>query len=269
MLPRCVVRLSASSLDYIDVSWEIPPTGRSTLGYRYQVLRGESPAGPFDPVTEPLTDRFHVRDYIAPRKMAWRNLYYVVRLSFADEHTDSEPTALRARLPLDALEMIRLNSLLFREFTGRPVLVYQVRTFGERCAVCYDATTQRRLVANCAHCYGSTFARGYHYPIYAYVQISPETRATQPTEAIQTQQSTTQARMSIYPIVKQGDLLVEREGTRWRVQNVQFTERLRAPVQQVLTITRVPEGDIEYRLPVVWADDVATSPRSFETRDEL
>jgi hypothetical protein len=269
MLPKCAVRLDATSLEYIDVSWTIPSTAKSTLAYKFTVLRGESPAGPFDPVTDALVDRFHIRDYIAPRKMAWRNLDYVVRLSYGDESTESDPVALQARPPLDALEMIRLNSLLFREFTGRPTLIYQLRTFGERCAVCYDAVTQRRLVANCAHCYGSSFARGYHYPIYAYVQISPETRAPQPTETILTQQATTQARMSIYPIVKAGDLLVELEGARWRVQNVQFTERLRAPVQQILAITRVPEGDVEYKLPVNWDASVQTSPRSFTTRDEL
>lgn len=268
MLPRCVVHLGATSLEYIDVSWEIPATSKSTLNYQFQVLRGESPAGPFDPVTDLLVDRYHVRDYIAPRKMAWRNLYYVVRLVCGAETSESEPVALRARPPLDALEMIRLNSLLFREYTGRPTLIYQARTFGERCTVCYDATTQRRLTANCSHCYGSTYARGYHYPIYAYVQISPETRGPQPLETLQTQQAQTQARMSIYPIVKQGDLMVELEGTRWRVQNVQFTERLRSPVQQVINVTRVPEGDIEYKLPVVW-DDVQTSPRSFSTKDEL
>jgi hypothetical protein len=269
MLPTCNVRLEASSLEHIDVFWSIPTTTRSTLGYTYQVLRSESPSGPFDPVTEPLHDRFHIRDYIAPRKMAWRYLHYVVRLAHEGAYADSAPITLQARPPLDALEMIRLNSLLFREFTGRPTLVYQLRTFGERCAVCYDSVTQRRLTANCAHCYGSTFARGYHYPIYAYVQISPETRAPQPQETLQTHQATTQARMSIYPIVKSGDLIIEREGARWRVQSVQFTERLRAPVQQILTITRVPEGDAEYKLPVVWDADVPTSPRSFTTRDEL
>jgi hypothetical protein len=269
MLPRCAVRLDATSLEYIDVSWEIANTAQRTLDFTYQVLRGESPAGPFDAVTDPLRDRFHVRDYIAPRKMAWRNLYYVVRVRGGDETADTEPVALRARPPLDALEMVRLNSLLFREYTGRPVLIYQARTFGERCQNCYDATTQRRLVANCRNCYGTTYARGYHYPIYAYVQISPETRAPQPTDTIQTQQAGTQARMSIYPLVKHGDLFIEREGARWRVQSVQLTERLRSPVQQILTVSRVPEGDIEYALPVVWDDAVPTSPRSFATKDEL
>jgi hypothetical protein len=261
-LPVCAVRLEATSLEYIDVFWSIPNTQQRTLGYTYQVLRGESPAGPFDPVTEPLTDRFHIRDYIAPRKMAWRNLYYVVRLRSGEDSTESEPVALRARPPLDALEMIRLNSLLFREYTGRPVLIYQTRTFGERCSNCYDNTTQRRLLANCRNCYGTTYARGYHYPVYAYVQISPETRAPTPTDTIQTQQALTQARLSIYPLVKQGDLFIEREGTRWRVQSVQLTERLRAPVQQIVSITRVPEGDVEYNLPAVW-DNIETSPRSF------
>ena len=269
-LPRCAVTLDASSVDYIDVSWAVPDQRRSALGFTFQVLRGESAGGPFDPVTERLVDRYHVRDYIAPRRMHWRDLHYVVRTEADGEPpVDSEPVSLRARPPIDALEMIRLNSLLFREYVGRPCLVYALRTFGERCTACYDAVTQRRLVGSCRNCYGTSFVRGYHYPQYAYIQIEPEQRTTQTSENMRVQQANARARMSIYPLIKPGDLLVEREGIRHRVLDVSLTERLRAPVQQMLTLYRLTPNDIEYQLPAQWREDVATSPRSFKTESDL
>lgn len=269
--PRCDVRLDASSVDYIDVTWTVGDARVSALTYTFQVLRGESSGGPFEPVTERLSDRYHIRDYIAPRRMHWRDLYYVVRTEDGSgEVVDSEPVSLRARPPLDALEMIRLNSLLFKEYVGRPCLIYALRTFGERCTQCYDAVTQRRLVGSCRNCYGTSFIRGYHYPQYAYVQIEPEQqRTTQTQEAMKTQQATTTARMSIYPLVKVGDLLVEREGVRHRVLNVAHTERLRAPVQQILSLYRITPNDIEYQIPVQWRDDIETSPRSYKTESDL
>jgi hypothetical protein len=268
-LPQCSVQLDASSADFIDVSWTIRDPAFDALTCTFQVLRGESAAGPFDPVTEPLIDIYHVRDYIAPRRMHWRDLHYIVRVQRGEESIDSEPQTLRARPPLDALEMIRLNSLLFKEFVGRPCLVYPVRTFGQRCGACYDQVTGRKLVGNCRSCYGTGFMRGYHYPQYAYVQIEPEQRGTQSTDVLKQQVGNARARMSIYPLIKPGDIIVEREGTRHRVQDVATTERLRAPVQQMLGLFRINPMDIEYQIPVNWDSTVATSPRSFSTESDI
>jgi hypothetical protein len=260
------VRLDVTSARYIDVYWESPDG--ADVGFT--VLRGESPAGPFEQVSDVLHDRFHIRDAHAPRLRTWRTLHYVVRATDAEGNSvESEPTTLRAPPPLDALEMIRLNGLLFREYTGRPCLVLARRTFGKTCDVCYDPVTHEQLVGKCSSCYGVGYARGYHFPMYAYINISPETQALQPTQSIVTAQSTVQARMSVYPLVKPGDIVIEREGARWRVQNVSATERMRAPVQQILTLFRIPEGDIEHSIAVEWREEVTTSPRSFNTRSTL
>ena len=265
-MPSISVTTNSTSADYIDVYWETNFGGDTS----YRVLRGEAYSGPFDPVTEPLYDRYQIRDYIAPRKYAWRSLYYVIEATHANgEVVRSEPTSLKARPPLDALEMIRLNSLLFKEYNGRPCLIYVRRTFGEHCSICYDEVTHVQLTKNCTDCYGTGYARGYHRPMYAYVNIGADAQSIMPQQQMVTGQHTTQGRMSIYPIVKPGDLVVEQEGVRWRVQNVTYTERLRSPVQQMLTLFRVPEGDIEHRIPVQWDDAVETSPRSFSPRSDL
>jgi hypothetical protein len=260
------VTLRSTSAQHIDVYWETPFSADT----QYRVLRGEAYSGPFDPVTSELVDVYHIRDALAPRKMAWRTLYYVIEATHADgTRLLSDPTSLAARPPLDALEMIRLNSLLFKEYTGRPCIIYGRRTFGKKCAVCVDSVTGVQLTNNCTSCYGVGFARGYHNPMYAYVNIGADVKSITPGEQLITAQNTVQGRMSVYPLVKPGDLLVEEEGTRWRVQNVSHTERLRAPVQQILSLFRVPEGDIEYQLPVQWNYDLGTSPRSFSTRSDV
>lgn len=268
--PRASVRLDSLSVNYIDVYWTVGAGAHNLLRTTYQVFRSESPAGPFDAVSHPLIDTYHVRDYIAPRKMAWRNLYYLVESHDLDtgEKTRSEPISLDARPPLDALEMIRLNSLLFREYNGRPVLIYGVRTFGPRCTNCYDPVSGRRTASTCKTCYNTSYLRGYHQPIVAYMQIDPQQRVQQAVDTMMIQQSIVGARMSVYPLVKQGDLIIEREGTRYRVQGVNRTERLRAPVHQEVTLYRIPEGDVEYSIEVKWPE-YETSPRSFSPRSDL
>ena len=105
--------------------------------------------------------------------------------------------------------------------------------------------------------------------MYAYVQLGADVKSINPGEQLITSQQVLEGRMSVYPLVKPGDLLVEEEGTRHRVQSVSLTERLRAPVQQILSLYRIPEGDIEYHLPVQWDYEIKTSPRSFNPRSDV
>jgi hypothetical protein len=262
--------LDSFDLNYIDVSWSINSNTDDILKYEFFVERGESPAGPFEIVAGPLVDRYHVRDNIAPRRMSWRQLYYRVTCKDTLNNTTVESPAknLSARLPFDAIEMIRLFNLQLREFTGRPCLLFPLRTFGQRC-VCFDVISQRRTVSSCKTCYNTGFIRGYHYPLLIYIQIDPYAKNKEVREEIISNGALTGAKTIAYPILKPGDILVEREGTRWRVQSVQNTERLRSPVQQNLNLFKITEGDIEFALPITWPSEYVTSPRSYNPKSDI
>ena len=258
-------------LDYLDISWSVADTSTDVLGYEFYVERSESPEGPFDRVAGPLVDRYRVRDYIAPRKRSWRTIYYRIKTveKASGDIAYTQANNAEPRPPLDGLEITRLTSLLFKEYTGRPCLIYSVRTFGQRCGECYDAISGRRTVSSCLSCWNTGFARGYFRPIVSYIQIDPNDRNQANTQQFVSEQAIVGARCSIYPLVKVRDIIVERENRRWRVVNVRRTERLRSPIHQELSLTLIPPGDIEFKIPVVWPEDEKTSPRSFETRMDI
>jgi hypothetical protein len=263
------VKLESTDLEKISVQWEVESTSDNVFKYAFDVFRGESINGPFDKVAGPLYDTYKVSDNIAPRKMAWRNLYYVVRATNVDgSFTESEPKSLNARLPFEALEMIRLQGLLLREYIGRPCIVYPKRTFGQRCT-CFDTLTQRRQVTSCYTCYNTGFIKGYHYPLMSYIAIGAFSKEKGVSESLIMNSAHVHAIMGIDPIVKSGDIVVEREGTRWRVQSVFTTERLRAPVHQEVDLVKISEGDIEFKLPISWPEGVETSPRSFSPKMDI
>jgi hypothetical protein len=60
-------------------------------------------------------------------------------------------------------------------------------------------------------------------------------------------------------ILKAGDVIVELENIRWRVTGTLTSQHLRHPVTQDLTLIRIPEGDIEFDLPLPNID-----PASFQ-----
>lgn len=265
-----VVSLRVGSLDlnYMELSWETDAHRAESLTSQMYVLRAGSPEGPFDTVGGPLVDTYRFRDYVAPLRGSFQYLYYKIRVEGAGGLSESEVVSSDPRPPLDALEIIRAENLLFREYVGRPCALYSVRTFGMRCPGCFDPVTQRRTVASCLTCYNTGFMRGFHRPIMVYAQIDPFAKTQQNTQQMVMEQANTQARMGVYPKLKPRDVLVETENVRWRVMGVTTTERLRAPVRQEVTLFKIPLGDIEYKLPIVWPD-VETSPRSYATKSDL
>lgn len=264
------VSLDLLSIDSIKIRWEISPTTDDVMQYSFFVLRGESSGGPFETVAGPLVDRYVVTDNVAPRKMAWRTLFYLVRV--VDRRTNAEfttePKSLSADRPLEATEMVRLNNLMLREFTGRPCLIYPVRTFGQRCS-CFDPTTQRRQVTSCQVCFNTGFVRGFHYPMVAYITINPFDKVKGVNEMMITNTASTNAVMSVDPLVKIGDIVVEKEGTRWRVQSVRVSERMRSPVHQEVMLSKISEGDIEFKIPMSWPDELKTAPRLFAPKMDI
>ena len=189
----------------------------------------------------------------------WRQLYYKIK-SVEKADTDnvimSEAFTFHADPPLDALEMQRLERIVWEEYAGRRCLIFPARTFGQRCGNCFDGpekgkghTSQRRR-SHCITCYDTGFVRGYLDPIEIFIQVDPSPKSVQPLDFAERQQVDTSARLPNFPLVKPKDIIIEAENRRWRVVRVSQTERLRSVVHQELTLHEITKGDIEFQLPV-------------------
>lgn len=270
MIELINITVQSLDLDYLDLQWEIKPTSDNILKYHIEVQRSEASYGPFQTIAGPFIDRYQFRDNITPRRHEWRLFHY--QLLVTDSETNEQKifgsvTSL-PRPPLDGLEMIRLETLLFREYVGRPCLHLPVRTFGQECKNCFDKITGRRTIGNCMNCYGTGFLQGYHNPTVVYAQIDPFPKGQQNAGVTVQQQGMSTGRTAAFPYFKPRDLLIEAENRRWRVTQVSTTERLRAPIRQELQLTKITIGDIEYGIPIVWPE-VETSPRSYITKSDL
>ena len=262
------VEVSCSEPDFMDIKWSFNSATQSSLSFTFSVERAESPSGPYETVAGPMRDRYSARDYMAPKRRVWRTLYYRVIATSPEGSITSEPSLCGPRPPLDGLEMTRLHNVLLREYVGRQCVVLASRTFGERCDVCYDRITGRRTHSKCLTCYNTGFLRGYHRPILAYIQIDPSDKAQTNGRELVSEQVFANARMGVYPLVKPRDIIVEREGKKWRVNSVRQTERLRSPIHQEVSLTLIPPGDIEYKIPLKFPEDTTTR-RVYSYRDDV
>lgn len=244
------LRVRSLDVDFHEISWRVASSNEDIFDYTFQLLRSEAPEGPFDPISEVFEDQYIFMDNQPRRGHDYRTLYYKLLVSQKSTGTSQEfgPVSQGAEPDLIAVELRKHMNILFREFVGRRCWVFPVRTFGQRCTDCYNPTIQKRSRSGCLTCFDTSFVRGYHRPIEAWVSIDPSPKAEQNTSVGPMQQATTTGRMGYWPPVKPRDLLIEAENNRWRIVSISSPQQLRSPIHQELQIHQVPKGDIEYRI---------------------
>lgn len=252
MLNVVGLRVRSLDVDRNEVTWEIQNTTTDVLDHTFQVFRSESPEGPFEPVTSLFEDRYLFVDARVPSGYRDRKLWYRLRVTTKRDGTfkDFGPETIQADPDLIAQAIRRNEQTLFTQIAGRRVWLFPKRTFGYRCASCWDFTLNARKRSSCLECFDTGFLRGYLDPIEVWMQIDPHARNVQLQPQQMDTQAATTARMTFYPTVKPGDVIVEQENIRWRVAEVRNTERLRAPIRQEMRLNAIQPSDIEYKLPI-------------------
>lgn len=242
------IKVRSLSVDFHEISWEIAPTREDILDYTFQVLRSEAPAGPWEPISVEMDDRYLFIDNRIKVANRWRVFYYLVRVRHkqSGKTWDFGPASRDADPDLIATELRKHVNLLMREFVGRRCWVLPVRTFGQRCPACFNESLKTRVRSGCRVCYDTGFVRGYHNPIEAWVQFDPSPNDNQETNVGTLQQNNSTLRMGYFPPLKPRDVIIEPENHRWRVTQVSMTERLRAPVHQEIQAHEIPVNDSEY-----------------------
>lgn len=244
-------KVRSLDVDLLEVSWSIEETSEDTLDYTFQILRSESPSGPFDELSSPFSDRFIFVDNNIPTGNRWRKLFYLIRVTHipTGDTEDVEPISCEPDPDIIALELRRHMQFLFHEYAGRRCYVLPVRTFGPRCE-CWDRRLGKSTRSRCLLCFDTGFLRGYMSPIEIWMQIDPSAKSDQVTNVNKLQQSNTTGRVGYYPPLRPKDLVIEGENRRWKVVSVTQTEQGRAPVHQEIQLHEVPTRDIEFAVPL-------------------
>lgn len=245
-------RVLSLSLDYNQITWEIKETSEDILDYTFQVLRSESASGPFEPSSKEAEDVYLFIDNLVKVGNIYRQYHYIIRVKHkpTGDTKDFGPYSKTPEPTLVANTLRMHLNLLMTEFIGRRCWLLPVRTFGQRCADCWNPRLQKRRYSGCRTCYDTSFVRGYHKPIEIWASIDPTPASDQPAGTGRMQQQSTTARMSFYPPVKPDDVLIESENIRWTVRTISTTQEQRAVVTQELQLRRRESSDMEYLIPL-------------------
>ncbi len=262
------LKVVSFSQDFLDLSWTIEDTIENVLDFDFFIQRSEGEEGPFDTVGGPLVDEFNFRFRDARAPKYWRGRQHIYRIEIINRLTkETEDSSTAQSLPAADLvtqEIRRLEFVRFKEFAARKIFAFPRRTFGQRCGSCWDPIKKRKRRANCAECFDTGFARGYLRPIQTFMQIEPNFGQAGQSERLtdlgKTQHNLITARAPVVPFYKAGDMVIEAEGTRWKVVGVVSYQHLRSPVAQQLTMIQIPENDMEFRIPIEGIDPIVFEP---------
>lgn len=246
------VKVCSLDLNFHEVSWAIEDTAEDAFDYTFQVLRSEAAMGPFEPISVVFEDRYIFVDNIIQVANRWRIYFYKILVTHkaSGKSVEYGPASKEPPADLYALEIRRHVQLLFHEHAGRRCWLLPVRTFGQRCE-CWDPYLQKIKRSGCQLCFNTGFTRGYMHPVEIWGQIDPSPKSEQNTNVGSQQQVNTTARFGSFPPIKPRDVLVEAENLRWRIVQVTQTEKARARIHQELQIHRIPEKDVEFKIPLV------------------
>lgn len=278
-----VVNIRAFTTDRSSVSltWNYENTIEDLSTYKLKVLRSESAVGPYTEVSTDINpdDTASFEDTGANLYSKNRTLYYRIRITETGSGDSIEYGSTKASevlkgsnpggvslgaLPdLEAAEATRRFDLLLREYMGRRVLVLNQRTTGTRCTNCWDAVKRRRTKSDCATCYGSGVVGGYYRPQETYAAKPPEVDRNQLMQLFEMQANDIVMYFSSKPKMNPRDLVIDPDGRRFRVLNVQNSGKLWATTRQTVALRELSKDQIEYTINISgWdVDNFTASPK--------
>lgn len=244
------------NLDYLVVNWAIKPTTEDISLYRFAIWRSDSPSGNFTKIVDGLTNVFSYKDTSVNLYSKWRKFFYKVHCYLTSDPTKNVFSSVEYNATKPdpvAVEIVRRNNLLLKNFVGVPAHVYIRRTWGQRCTNCWDAIKQRKTQSNCALCFNTGFVGGFFDPVSVQMNFNPSPEMIRHAQFEQ-QLDTTTAWMSNYPPVSPKDVIIENGKKRWRIVQVNQTQKKRLLVHQIFSLAQVNLNDIEYTLAVPGAE---------------
>ncbi len=257
MLDVTNIRVRSFDLNYLDVYWDVAPCHEDINQYEFYVVRSDAEFGEYAEVAGPLVNMFHVRDNsVRGHKSFYNKIYYRVlcKNRFSGEekyYPETGGVCLSAPLDLVGLEMARINNVKLKEFTGRKLWVFTRKTSGQRCSACYDPVAARKTKSRCANCFDTTWVGGFNAPVEVYGMIISPDEASVHADFGNIEIENTALLIGNYPELFEGDIIIEAENVRWRVgSTIKKVKKSRAIIRQQAPLHRIPNGDVEFKLPM-------------------
>lgn len=232
--------------DAYRVSWRL--SGTEFAGdTKVEVLRSPSFTGPFETILPPSGD---VTDFVDTFIESRLVPFYRIRVYRHGQEPRTYPATggvtIAPEQDGEIRAVIRERIRSIRHGGGRKVLYYPVKATGPRCS-CYDEVSRKSEVRNCRSCFGSSYFGGFFNPILIHAAIGSP--SDQFSERFRVSGQVSSAIIPNLPIIRQGDVVIEKENKRWRILGNDPAEYKRNIIRQTIFLAPLSIDDIIFELP--------------------
>lgn len=234
------------------LQWEVTDAYISSGPFNFKIYRSGSPEGPWELIKDNAGAVYSYEDVKPEVQGMNTDVWYKVTSGALSSVPRSVLHEMPKRQYLIWRKMVRDEDVMLRKGNGRLLAIAKRKHWGVRCTECWDSRSGKIIKKLCLSCFGTAFEGGYFSPIDLWGTIKPGTPGTDfSTESSVPEVETCTMMVQYYPVVRRGDIIIEKEvNRRWEITVEQSTELLRNPVHQDITISRLPINHMIYSLVI-------------------
>lgn len=237
----------------IAVEWSVPPEFGACL---FDVYFSQTEDGPFDKITSTPVDGTFLLDTTTREYSIVDKGWYIVEAILTEKgnaRLRSTPqtwtTFQRDWVGLRSREIQRREYILLSKFAGVKSYLFRKKSYGKRCSQCWDFKTEQITNDHCPACLGTSFEGGFFTPAPFFVQYESTPNERPKTYYGKMEANQIGAWTVSMPVVNSEDIVVRTgDWNLYRVDKILTTELQANTVRQLLTLTQLSRGDVEYQL---------------------
>lgn len=220
---------------------------RELSGERFDILRSTHETGDYEILS--TTEGWHFRDEGVNLNQVDLRYHYKVIEHEGTSRTEHGPISVRAgRHDRYALKMMQEYEVILRVMNNPTMKLLVKRRHAKKCPDCWNPVTKKVKFANCKRCDGTGELMGYHRPIEIRVsrEISSYVSSIVPEDLDKVTLTPVSGWVAATPSIMNEDILIDREGHRYLIQNVMPRTKGQAVIRYMFQANPLEKGHPAY-----------------------
>ena len=250
--------LNDFSVNALIIKWEILDTEESLEDYSYEIYKsiGVDNEKTLLTTVDGMQFEYHDEEAVI-NKRAVRYYYSVIPVNktTGDKGKEINCVAMFDKRKDKYASYIRyVNRKYLKVINNEPGYILVSRKFGQKCTVCWDDIRRQHKKSNCPNCFGTGYEGGYHTPYkieFNYMNIPMMNSENVGVDTRTDNAGDVTIWTTSYPIISVGDIFVTEENLRYKVTNVQYTNKNNEFIlRQILNLELLSPADVVYKVAI-------------------
>jgi hypothetical protein len=235
------------------LQWAVPASWGDVL---FDIYHSQTEDGPFVKLNATPINGNTYTDLTLREESKFNHGHYVVEAILQGQNNvalRSDPVTWRPHqrnwVTIRSIEIQRREYWLLTRFAGISSYLFRRKNYGRRCTTCWDPVREIVTRDNCPNCIGTSFEGGYFPPARISIQYNATPNQASKNYLGQDEENVIEAWTISMPEIRLGDVVIRTgDWNAYEVNKIATTELQGNVVRQILTLTQLSKGAVEFEL---------------------